>query len=436
MSTKPITAKLLRETVRLVEKHGGPTAASDKTGIPRPTISARLVAARTRLGLTPNIKNPVRTPRQDGAPQLGGSAHDRTIVGLRDEVSRLKRELETAHRNALSEDAVREIIGSLAKSPVSPPDWTIKVAPRKHGKSTPEVPVTSWADWHGAEVVSREQLNGVNEFNVDVMDQRVRRLVTRTVKLAKEHGPGTYPGVVVNLIGDFVSGGLHPELLKTDEEAVLPAVLRVRDLMLWGLTTLADHFGKVYAPAVCGNHGRNTQKPEFKDYVFKNYDWLLYQMLIRALRDRKDDRVVIDVRPSNEVYYRVFDKRCLTMHGDMMGVKGGDGIIGAIGPIMRGEIKVRGWADSVGIPYDHVDIGHWHQSLFLPRCTVSNTLKGYCEFAKNALRAPISEPSQPLRFHHPLYGITSRWEVKVNEYAGESRKHEWVSVFDPGKAAA
>ena len=38
-----------------------------------------------------------------------------------------------------------------------------------------------------------------------------------------------------------------------------------------------------------------------------------------------------DIRPSNDVHYRVYGLRLLLDHGDMLGVKGGDGIIGAIG---------------------------------------------------------------------------------------------------------
>lgn len=366
------------------------------------------------------------------AYKIGGSPHDREIIKLQEENKRLKKELQTAHTKALDDEAVREIIGSLTNEPVDPPTWLVKIASK--AMKTPEVPVTSWADWHAAEVVFKDQLNGVNEYNPKIMDARVRRLVERTINLAREHGPGVYPGIVVNLIGDMVSGMLHPELVKTDSEGVLPACMRVRDLLVWALSAMADEFGQVYAPAVCGNHGRKTHRPEFKNYAYENFDWLIYQMVIAAFKDRKDDRIKIDCRPANEVSYRVFNMRFLTMHGDMMGVKGGDGIIGAIGPIMRGEVKVRGWADSAGVPYDHAEIGHWHQELFLPRLTVSNTLKGYCEFAKNALRAPISEPSQPLKFIHPRYGITSRWSIKVNPYS-EAEKAPWVAVFDPGKAA-
>lgn len=357
------------------------------------------------------------------------ASQDRRIVYLEDQLRGARRALKSAHRRAINDDSIREILGTLRLAPTTPPNWLLEPTKKKAG-STPEVPMVSWADWHAGETVKRSALNGVNEYSLKIMDERVKRLVSRTIDLCKEYGPGTYPGAVINLVGDFVSGGLHPELLKTDELEVIPAALHVRDILIWGLQRMADEFGQIYAPAVCGNHGRATAKPEFKRYVYKNFDWLIYEMVKRGLADRKDDRIQIDVRDSNEVYYRVWDMRFMLMHGDMLGVKGGDGIIGAIGPIMRGEVKTRGYADTSGMPYDHLEMGHWHQELWLPRATVSNTLKGYCEFAKNALRAPVSEPSQPLKFIHPHYGITSRWNVRVNAKEKTVRAHEWVSVFE------
>lgn len=360
--------------------------------------------------------------------KLGGSAADRKVIQLEDEVRRLRTELREAHRDSLDEEAVKNILGTISLAPANPPTWLGRMKAGS-GASTPEVPMTMWADWHGGEVVSSSEVNGVNSYSVDIMRARVRRLVDRTIDLCHNHGPGNYPGVVINLIGDFVSGGLHPELAKTDELEILPSVLEVRDLLVWGLTRMADTFGSIYCPAVAGNHGRGTPKPEFKRYIFKNFDWLIYELLRRHFAD--DPRVIIDTRPANEVFYSVYGHRFLALHGDMLGVKGGDGIIGAIGPIMRGEIKTRGSAASSGMEYDTLLMGHWHQQLWLPRAIVSNCLKGYDEYAKNALRAPISAPTQPLWFVHPKFGITTKLDVRVEEPKPRADA-DWVAVFDPG----
>jgi hypothetical protein len=444
---QPLSADEARRSVEAVEiavetgalwplAHGGAGRSALKEaalalGISSSALRNRLRVAHASHGLAPNgVAPPEPAPRPADAPKRRNAgpavvepAERRKLVGLEDEVVRLRKQLRDLHRAEIDADVVRGLIGSLATPPASPPAWIL--APLSHGPKTPEVPVTVWSDWHMGEVVSSSETNGRNAFDPRIAERRVRRLVEVTVSLAREHGPGQYPGIVVNLLGDFVSGGLHPELAKTDAEEVLPTVLRCVDLMIWALGQMADAFGQVYCPCAAGNHGRATQKPEFKRYVWKNFDWLIYQLLQRHFAD--DDRITFDIPDTNEVHYRVYGQRYLAMHGDMLGVKGGDGIIGSLGPIARGETKVGKQAAGLGLDYDVLVIGHWHQMLWLPRVIVSGTLKGWDEYAKNALRAPPASPCQPLWFVHPRRGITSRWEIQLEEPQGKGGE-DWVSI--------
>jgi hypothetical protein len=149
--------------------------------------------------------------------------------------------------------------------------------------------------------VSLEETAGVNGYSVSIARERFRRVVESTIEVAREHGPGArstpYSGCVVNLVGDLVSGGLHPELAKSDEETLLQSILTARDMLVEGLGRMADDFGSIYAPAVAGNHGRTTHKPEFKGYSYKNADWLVYQLAIRHFDAVGDIRIRIDARP-------------------------------------------------------------------------------------------------------------------------------------------
>lgn len=343
---------------------------------------------------------------------------------LKDEIARLRAENRALARASIEQDAILSIIGVMAKAETAPPAWLSETSTRSSG-SLAEAPVAIWSDWHYGERVDPAAVNGYNEFNAEVAEQRIRRLVENTIHLCEHHGPGEYPGIVINLLGDFISGGLHPDLAKTDEYARIPSALRVRDLLLWALTKMADHFGRVFVPCTSGNHGRDTPKPEYKGYLHHNFDWLIYQLLQRHFEG--DPRITFMIDPSNEAYYSVYGVRILAMHGDMLGVKGGDGIIGAIGPIMRGEIKTRGQSTSLGRPYDLLLGAHWHQELWLPRAIINNALKGFDEYAKNSLRAVPSQPSQVLFFIHPKRGITSRWSVLVEEPKVEERT-DWVAL--------
>ena len=377
----------------------------------------RLVGKNQRPGGKPSA--PIETAEQIDA---------RRLTALRTENADLKRKLKEAHLHSLDDDAIRQILGGIVAAPSEPPKWLLDESTRR-GKS-PEVPVTIWSDWHVGESVSLSETNGVNEYGVEIFKARAKRLVSRTIDLCKNHGSGNYPGAVVNILGDMVSGGLHPELQKTDEEEVIPAVLTCRDTLIWCLEQMIEAFGRVYVPCTSGNHGRSTHKPEFKRYVYKNFDWLIYQLLARHFQGRPE--IVLDIPDSNEVYYRIFSRRYLAMHGDMMGARGGDGIIGSIGPITRGEMKVGRQQAVIGRDYDILLVGHWHQTLWLPRVVVNNTLKGFDEFAQKALRAPPSVPSQSLWFEHPKWGKTMHREVFVEDPA-TSDDAPWVSIFDNGR---
>lgn len=195
------------------------------------------------------------------------------------------------------------------------------------------------------------------------------------------------------------------------------------------LTQLADSFGQVFVACAPGNHGRTTRKPQAKRYVAKNADWLLYCLVEKFFADTGDGRVRFSIPETGEVLYRVYGHRYMALHGDDLGVKGGDGIIGAIGPIMRGEIKMRHSSAQIDRDYDTLLMGHWHQTLWLPRAIVNNSLKGYDEYTRRMLRAPASPPSQVLWFTHPARSITARWDVGLEDKPARSGAG-WVSWPD------
>lgn len=406
---KPYGAVLVRHEVGCIK------AAADVLGTGHSVIVNRLKTMKRIYKMEPdwsvyNSSAPKTAPHEQ-----------KEMFKLREENSKLRRQLAELQRGEIDAEAIREILGGITTQAPEPPQWLVRET--KAGKSK-HVPMTIWSDWHCGEVVSRYETNGQNEYDLKIFEARVRRLVEKTIHLCRTHGPGNYPGIVVNLLGDMVSGALHAELAKTDEEEVIPSVLRVRDILVWALGAIADEFGKVYVPCTSGNHGRNTLKPQFKRTVFENFDWLIYQLVARHFE--KDKRLTFDIPESNEVHYQVFGLRFLAMHGDMLGVKGGDGIIGSLGPILRGEMKVGKQASMMGRHYDVLLMGHFHQHIILRRIIVAGSLKGWDEYAAKALRAPPSPPSQPLWFVERQFGITQSMEVYLED--GPSAKDtEWVT---------
>lgn len=312
-----------------------------------------------------------------------------------------------AEGDELTAERVREAIFGLAAETPAPPEWLIE-APS--GGSAPGVPVAFWSDWHWSEKVRRQEVGGVNEYSCEIARARVRRLVESTISLCFDHMVRPeYPGIVIPLGGDMTSGDIHEELAQTNEISTLQTVIELADVLTWALRTMVSHFHRVFVPCVVGNHGRNTKRPRMKGRTFTNFDWLLYCLLERAFKD--DPRVRFQIPEGADAMFQIYDRRFLLTHGDALGVKGGDGIIGALGPIMRGKIKLANSEAQIGRDFDTLMMGHWHQYITLPGLVVNGSLKGYDEFARLALRAPYQRPTQALFFVHRKHGLTCHWPV-------------------------
>lgn len=335
--------------------------------------------------------------------------------------------LNATHAHNESALEIRTEIYGLSKIDPNPPKWTVK-AKGKAGHGS--IPFAFWSDWHYGERVNLQETGGVNEFNNQICKERVKRLVEGTIRLARGFAfrDGSTPptGIVVALGGDMISGDIHEELAETNEGTPQQGVNDVLDLLIWGVLQLKKEFGKVFVPCVIGNHPRTTKKMRAKQAVFLSYEWNMYCMLERYFRDDPD--VTIFVPSETDAYFKVAGHRFLLTHGNMMGVKGGDGIIGALGPIARGSVKMRGSESKIGRDYDYLIIGHWHQEIWLPRVIVNNALKGYDEYARLFLRADPSRPSQCLWFVHPEHGITARISVYVDEPVITTEERKWVEI--------
>lgn len=341
-------------------------------------------------------------------------------------VARLEAEVKGLQRIALTADQLREQIYGLSNMAPEPPKWMLTQA--KNVK-TPGVPMTIWSDWHWGEVVNPQEVGGVNEFNREVGEARVRDLVKRTISLAKDHMvKPSYPGIVVCLGGDMITGAIHEELALTNWGTVQEQFLEVQEQLIWALTQIANAFGRVFVPCVVGNHGRNTIKSHMKGRVFQNYEWNIYQQLERHFR--QDKRFRFMVPNETDAYFTVLGHRFLLTHGDTLGVKGGDGIIGALGPIARGAFKVGRSEAQIGRDFDTLVMGHYH--IYMPRgdavpVIVNGSLIGYNEYARLGLRAPYTRPSQALWFVHQDHGVTAQWQIYLDEKHSSNEGAEWVS---------
>jgi len=362
-------------------------------------------------------------PRKTDAERLSDAEaiireRNAELVAARKQIQQLQKSDDTAR-------SIRENIHKIAAYDPDPPEWLV----RHKAGSNRGCPITIWSDWHYGEVVAKSQVGGVNEFNRVIAKRRVEKLVTTTIDLAHNHMGNAklnYPGVVICLGGDMLGGDIHEELAKTNDRTTQQSIEDLIDLIAAGIETMASHFGKAFVPCVVGNHGRSTKRMQMKDRVFTSHEWNAYCGVARHFKRSKNVQFLISEEA--DANFEVYGHRYMLTHGDSLGVKGGDGIIGALGPILRGALKTHRSESQINAEFDTMIIGHWHQPLWLPGVIVNNSLKGYDEFARLALRAPYSRPSQMLWFNHPQHGITARWEVYLEPaFERANSKSSWVS---------
>jgi hypothetical protein len=335
-----------------------------------------------------------------------------------------KRTVEQIRRENDTAETIRTGIYGLAARTPEPPKW-LNGAGGSNGQRG--CPMTIWSDWHYGEVIDPDEVAGVNEFNHKIAKARVKKLVNSTIDLAYNHMGSSriaYPGAVVCLGGDMITGDIHDELVATNDRTPQQAINDLTDIIGAALDQMATKFGKLFVPCVVGNHGRSTKKPRMKQRVYTSHEWNIYCNLERYFRASRNVQFLIP--GETDAYFSVFRHRYLLTHGDALGVKGGDGIIGAMGPIMRGAIKVGRSEAQIGRDFDTIIMGHWHQYLTFPGVIVNNALIGYNDFARLALRAPYSRPSQALWFSHPEHGITAHWQVYLEKKKVAPGEKVWV----------
>jgi len=342
---------------------------------------------------------------------------------LRARIQMLERALRRAEQARATQEEIRQKIFGLAAAP--PRMVTLATPKSKEGdESKPGVPVLMLSDWHVGETVQPGSAGG-NRYNTQAAFARAANLFENAnhvieLQWRATGKQGKPTQIVLPLLGDFVSGEIHDELARTNDVDPLPSVLAARDILLTLIRGFADHYGRVICPCVSGNHGRTDRKPSAKHALWRNLDWLLYTMLERDFLG--DKRVTFVTPEDNIAFFQVYDVRFLAMHGHDLGVRGGDGIIGSVGPIMRGRAKMAAFCEARRTPFDTLLLGHWHQHMMLPGVVVNGSLKGPDEFTLGVLRARPEPAGQALFFVHPRYGITSHWLIRVEESKATKRR--------------
>jgi len=255
----------------------------------------------------------VRTAKTRGFVPRDGLVNPDDVGALRAQIKRMEAELRAHSKQDDQTEVIKGVIGTMARrvEELDPPAWIVK--PHRL-ESAPGVPTLFVSDLHWGEVVYPSQINGVNQYSIATAHERMKVLVDSALYLLSIISPKMdYPGIVVPLGGDMISGNIHDELTATNELNSMPAVEDLYSVLVGVIKTFADVFGNVFLPCVSGNHGRDTAKVWHKDRHATSFDWLLYRFLAR--RFEEDKRVTFFIPDGPDAYYKIYDHAYLLTHG-------------------------------------------------------------------------------------------------------------------------
>lgn len=401
MSAAVLSNEICQQTLDAYEAHGrNETRAAAALGIARPTFQNRLNTARRRASM-PNsgvAEAPVVLPPE----------REPTSVSDAMEIQSLRRQLREAQSGETLEAWAKSIIQAASDSALqrAPAQW---LSEHITTPSAAGIPTLLLSDLHWGEVVRASEVGGINSYDMATAAERVQNVVNKTVVLLRDHVVGDYPGIVLCLGGDMISGSIHDELLQTNEGTVMQQMLDLFEHLQTAIQQLADEFGRVHLPCVTGNHGRSNKKWQAKQRGHLSYEWLLYRFLERAFA--KDSRITFQIPDGPDADYDLLCTRYRLTHGDSF--RGGDSTIGAIGPVTRGALKRGRMAGAMGMPFDIMLLGHWHTLTWGSNFIINGTTKGFDEFAMSLSITP-EPPSQALWITNERHGRTIQLPVYAN----------------------
>jgi hypothetical protein len=335
------------------------------------------------------------------------------------ENNHLRQQVHTQQEQLTKLLAATDLINDISKAQLEPPKWLITPS----GKTNRAIATAILTDTHFDEVVNPSEIGGVNAYNRDIAQKRLRRFFTNTVKLGRDVFSGIQmEGLVMPMLGDIVSGTIHEELAQTNAASILDTCLFWSEEIAAGMEHLLAFYGQIFAPCVVGNHGRQTRKPRNKGRVRDNFDYLIYSLVARHYRN--NERVTFLIPDTSDAHFQIYSTKFCATHGDQF--RGGTGIAGALSPLMLGDARKRKRSNATNRPYDYLMMGHFHQAIDAMGIICCNAMKGYDEYAANCNFA-YSDPTQTFFLTDPDKGRTVCAPIHVLD-AGE----EWD--FEPNLA--
>lgn len=310
-------------------------------------------------------------------------ARQRELSKARDRVVLAEQKLKQAERDLELERDRNDFRRELGL----PPAHRYQYKPKKPSGTATAVLIVN--DWHAEETVDPATINGLNEYNLEISDNRVQRTWYAGLELLESsRRMSNVKDLVLAVIGDMITGHIHEELAEENSLSPLQASRWVLKRLRGGIDFLLENSGCETITVVTnfGNHGRTTKKPRIATAAKHSYEQAMYLNLSDLYEG--NPRVAFKIEDGYHNWLDIQGKQVRFHHGDWIKYYGGVGGISI--PVNK---AINEWNKAKRADYDF--FGHWHQHEKHRNWTACNCLIGYNAYALS-IKAEYSEPSQTL----------------------------------------
>lgn len=250
-----------------------------------------------------------------------------------------------------------------------------------------EIACAALSDLHLSEVVRPEDCNGINIYNSVIAANRMWTYAQKLKSIYTRHMQMyNLKSIWSPLMGDIVSGTIHPEFLITNDLTDPAACLLATRLLNMFYTELKSIGIPIQIDCIHGNHPRLTIKMPTKRQAHTNLDWMIYEYLQQSFEG--DDQVKLNIHTGQLGLVKIYNWNYVIEHG--IGI--------ASGKEEQYEDRIRALFDDPtfrkatgyrGPSFDQWVIGNMHKTKVLERGLVNGAFVGAPELGQAWRLKPI-----------------------------------------------
>lgn len=272
----------------------------------------------------------------------------------------------------VNSDDYKEFIEAKSVSELPFEQYSFNVT-TKEGKS--RYAIALFSDAHIEETVKADGVLGLNEYNIEIAEERIKKYFVNLVKALNED---KVESLVFASLGDTISGYIWEELAQNNSMTPLEATFKAQNLLYNGLEYIVKNSNVKHIKfiGIVGNHSRTTKKIQHANGHVMSYEWLMYKNVEKEIQ-LTGLPIEVEIPKSEMAILQTSDgKKYMFMHGFQIKSSGNGTVCGIYPSLNRLSLKL-----DRNFHQDKIYIGHFHSCISIPNATVNGSIIGFNTFS-------------------------------------------------------